>query len=202
MLIMERANCRYTATIPELPRKGTILVIKPRDIKAFDQDLGINSPVYYTFNGLGADYTYFRINRQTGKISLAKDLVEGDLRHPATLVIRATQQDNPDRYALATLTVSREMGKGIRFLHDIFYIKAAENLPVGSVIGILANNRPGEPLRYFVSDQNILKTFALNTKGELSLKAKLDYEARPEYVFKVFATDGITVRSVCTSNLL
>lgn len=150
--------------------------------------------MYYTFNGIGSDYTYFKLNRQTGKISLSKDLVESDLRHPATLVIRATQQDNPDRYALATLTVARETGKGIRFLHSIFYVKVSEDLPVGSVVGTLDNNRPGESLRYFVSDQNILMTFALNTKGELSLKKKLDYEDKSEYMFKVFATDGITVR--------
>lgn len=80
--------------------------IKPRDIRSFDQDIGINSPVFYTFNEIGTDYTLFRLNRLTGKVSLAKDFSENDLPHPATLVIRATQQDNPDRYALATLTVS------------------------------------------------------------------------------------------------
>lgn len=52
------------------------------------------------------DYAFFRIQRLTGKISLAKDISDNDLPHPAILVIRATQQDNPDRYALATLTVS------------------------------------------------------------------------------------------------
>lgn len=34
----------------------------------------------------------------------------------------------------------------------------------------------------------------LTIKGELFLKRKLDYEDRSDYVFKVFATDGITVR--------
>lgn len=52
------------------------------------------------------DYAFFRINRITGQVSLAKDVKDNDLPHPAILVIRATQQDNPDRYALATLTVS------------------------------------------------------------------------------------------------
>ncbi|KAJ8979542.1 hypothetical protein NQ317_017690, partial [Molorchus minor] len=183
---------RYIAELPESPKKGAILIVNPRDIKAFDQDLGINAPIYYTFNGIGSDYTFFRLHRSTAKVSLAKDLTENELMHPATLVIRATQEDNPDRYALATLTVSKKTGKGIQFLHTVFYIKASESLPVGSIIATLANNRPGEALRYFVSDQNVLKTFSLNTKGDLSLKKKLDYEDIPEYVFKVFATDGIT----------
>ncbi|CAH1176126.1 unnamed protein product [Phaedon cochleariae] len=183
---------RYTSIIPEPPKKGSILLIKPREIDSVDQDLGINSPVYYTFNEVGPEYTFFRLNRLTAKISLAKDLTEHDLPHPVTLVIRATQQDNPDRYALATLTVSRDLAKGIRFLHSTFYIKASESLPPGTLIGTLSNNRPGEQLRYFVSEQNVLKTFSLNTKGELSLRKKLDYEERSEYYFKVFATDGVT----------
>lgn len=184
---------RYTATIQDPAKKGTVINVKPRDIKAVDQDLGINSPVFYTFNGIGLDYTYFKLNRNSAKIILSKDLTEGDLQHPATLVIRATQQDNPDRYALATLTVTKVTINGIKFLHSVFYVKASEALQIGSVIATLSNNRPGEDLRYFVSDQNILKTFALNTKGEISLKKKLDYEERTEYYFKVFATDGITV---------
>ncbi|XP_056632949.1 cadherin EGF LAG seven-pass G-type receptor 2-like [Diorhabda sublineata] len=183
---------RYTAVLPDPPKKGSLLIIKPRDIHAVDQDLGINSPVYYTFNEVGVEYTLFKLNRVAGKISLAKDLSENDLPYPVTLVIRATQQDNPDRYALATLTVSRYIAKGIKFLHSTFYVRISEALPTGAVVATLSNNRPGEQLRYFVSDQNIFKTFSLNTKGELSLKKKLDYEDRPEYYFKVFATDGIT----------
>ncbi|XP_028129722.2 protocadherin beta-12-like [Diabrotica virgifera virgifera] len=183
---------RYTAILPEPPKKGSILIIKPREIRAYDQDLGINSPVYYTFNEVGVEYTFFKLNRLAGKISLAKDLADNDIPYPVTLVIRATQQDNPDRYALATITVSRHIAKGIKFLHSTFYIKASESLPIGAVLGTVSNNRPGESLRYFVSDQNILKTFSLNTKGEITLKKKLDYEDKSEYYFKVFATDGIT----------
>ncbi|CAG9859531.1 unnamed protein product [Phyllotreta striolata] len=183
---------RYTSVLPEPPKKGSLLIVKPRELRALDQDAGINSEIYYTFNEVGIEYTFFKLNRLAGKISLAKDLSDSDIPYPVTLVIRATQQDNPDRYALTTLTVTRNSAKGIRFLHSTFYIKASEALPAGSVIGTLANNRPGEHLRYFVSDQNILRTFTFNTKGELSLRKKLDYEEKPEYYFKVFATDGIT----------
>lgn len=79
---------RYNTALQEPPLKSNPLVIKPRDIKAFDQDLGINAPIFYTFNGIGADYSYFRINRNTGRVSLAKDLTPNDLQHPATLVMR------------------------------------------------------------------------------------------------------------------
>lgn len=186
---------RYTATLQSNDVAGTVLKIRPGDIKAYDQDKGINAPVYYTFNGVGQDYHLFKINRNSGKVALAKNLSSDSLLHPATLVIRATQEDNPDRYALSTLTVTKENANGgIQFLHDVFFISVSESSPQGTVIGTLANNRPGQSLKYFVSDQNILKTFSLNTKGELSLKKKLDFEERSEYFFKVFATDGITVR--------
>ncbi|CAH1982952.1 unnamed protein product [Acanthoscelides obtectus] len=183
---------RYTAMLPDPPKKGSPLHVKPRDIKAFDQDIGINAPIYYTFNEVGPDYSLFRLNRLTAAVTLAKDASDGELPHPAILVIRATQQDNPDRYALATLTVTKGKDRSIKFLHKVFHIKASEALPPGAMVGTLTNNRPGDSLRYFVSDQNILKTFSLNTKGEISLKKKLDYEEMPQYTFKVFATDGVT----------
>lgn len=184
---------RYTAILPEPSTKGTVLNVKPRDIKAFDQDLGINSPVFYTFNGVGTDYTYFKINRNNGKVLLARDLTENHLQHPATLVIRATQSDNPDRYALATLTVSRDTGNGIRFLRHTYYFIVSENLTPGSTIGTLTNNRRGQSLKYYVSDQNMLSVFSINPRGDIGLRKRLDYEERNEYYFKVFATDGITV---------
>ncbi|KAB0797967.1 hypothetical protein PPYR_08960 [Photinus pyralis] len=182
---------RYSATLLEPPLKSTPLDIKPRDIKAFDQDIGINAAVFYTFNGVGTDYSYFKINRHTAKVALAKDLAQHDLQHPATLVIRATQQDNPDRYALATLTVTRNGGNSIRFLRPVYNIKAPESLPVGTTLTILASNRH-EPLKYFVSDKDVLDVFAINPKGELALRQQLDYEKRAEYTFRVFATDGVT----------
>lgn len=95
---------------------------------------------------------------------------------------------------MATLTVSRISGNAIRFLRNIFYVRASESLPAGATLTVLANSRPGEPLRYFVSDKDILKTFTISTKGELGLRKELDYEKKSEYVFRVFATDGVTVR--------
>lgn len=185
---------RYTAILPEPPTKGTVLYIKPRDIKAFDQDLGINAPVFYTFNGVGTDYTYFKIDRTSGRVSLARNLTDNHLQHPATLVIRATQSDNPDRYALATLTVSRDFGNGIRFTRHTYYITAPESLPPGAIIGTLSNNRPGQSLKYYVSDQAVLNVFSINPRGDIGLRKRLDYEDKNEYFFKVFTTDGITVR--------
>lgn len=182
----------YTALVPDSALRDEALIVRPRDIRAVDQDLGINAPVFYTFNGIGGDYSLFRLNRENAKVFLRRDLTDTDLIHPATLVIRATQQDNSDRYALATLTVSRMITKGFKFLKRVFYINVAENQPVGTVVATFYNNRPGQALRYFVSEEGLLKVFAINPRGEISVKKRLDYE-KSEYYFKIFATDGITV---------
>ncbi|KAF7275616.1 hypothetical protein GWI33_011495, partial [Rhynchophorus ferrugineus] len=95
-------------------------------------------------------------------------------------------------YALATLTVTRQNTNGIKFARSTFNIRASESLSPGALVAKFDNNRPGHHLKYFVSDQDILDVFALNTLGELTLRKKLDYEKKQEYRFKVFATDGKT----------
>ncbi|XP_066156678.1 cadherin EGF LAG seven-pass G-type receptor 2 [Euwallacea fornicatus] len=183
---------RYLSVITDPAIKDLVLKIKPRDIRAVDQDEGIGAPVYYTFNGIGSEYSMFKLDRHSGRVSLSRNLEEMDLQSPVILVIKATQRDNPDRQALATLTVTRSANKSIRFHNSVFNFRASEDLKPGSVVGTLANNRPGHHLKYFVSDPTILKIFAINTLGELSLKGKLDYEVKPEYIFKICASDEKT----------
>jgi len=88
---------RYTAVINEPALKDTVLRIKPREVRAFDQDEGISAPIYYTWNAIGSEYALFLLDRQTGKVTLARTLNDHDLQNPAILVIRATQVDNADR---------------------------------------------------------------------------------------------------------
>ena len=46
---------------------------------------------------------YFELNRNTGHIYIRSDIPEDELRQPLTLVVRATQFDNADRYVPGTL---------------------------------------------------------------------------------------------------
>lgn len=85
----------------------------PYDLVATDQDKGINSPVFYSFNSGachdpcmgtctsdelsipctisdGADYQLFDIEPATGVITIAKEFEEDDLNQPATLVVRVS----------------------------------------------------------------------------------------------------------------
>ena len=98
---------RYSAILPSAPTRGSKLQVEPQDVQAFDKDVGINSPVYYSFSGQGDDYMHFELNRNTGQIYIKGDIPDSKFRQPATLIVRATQFDNPDRYAVTTLSVSR-----------------------------------------------------------------------------------------------
>lgn len=70
--------------------QGSFLKILPRDVAAYDQDSGINAPIYFTFNSVGVDYKIFDIGRETGKISLNRNVQDDELLQPATLVIRVS----------------------------------------------------------------------------------------------------------------
>ena len=80
---------RYDALLPrgeDARAVGQKLLVQPQDIKAFDKDLGIAAPVYYTFGGSGGggngggsvdttymadEYKYFELNRNTGEIIIS-----------------------------------------------------------------------------------------------------------------------------------
>ena len=49
-----------------LPSEGTKLAILPEPLKAVDQDLGLNAPVYYSFQGEGPVYSYLQLNSKSG----------------------------------------------------------------------------------------------------------------------------------------
>ena len=98
---------QYTAVLPEDTAEGMKLVVEPEDVAAYDKDKGINAPVYYTFAGTGLEYRHFELNRNTGAIYMKGQPSEAEFTQSSTLVIRATQFDNPDRYSVTTLTVSR-----------------------------------------------------------------------------------------------
>ena len=88
---------QYSAVLGQGLAEGMKLTVTPEDVKAYDKDKGLAAPVYYSFAGTGRDYRLFELNRNTGAIYMAAQPSETDLTQTATLVIRATQFDNPDR---------------------------------------------------------------------------------------------------------
>ena len=55
----------YTSVLPT-GEEGTKLTILPAPLKAVDQDLSLNAPVFYGFQGEGPVYSYLELNSKSG----------------------------------------------------------------------------------------------------------------------------------------
>ncbi|XP_034231706.1 protocadherin-like wing polarity protein stan [Thrips palmi] len=185
---------RYSAILPDRAAQGTRLRVQPREIAAYDQDVGINSAVVYSFNSAGgSDYRYFDIDPTSGHLTVKRSIPDDDMLQPATLVVRASQHDNPDRYALATLTVSRP-GTSLRdlqFLQSAYYAGVLENVPLHSVLITAVTNKPRDKrLRFWLEQREVSGRFGVTGHGDIILLQALDYETEDLYLFHVHATDG------------
>ncbi|XP_067014510.2 protocadherin beta-6 isoform X2 [Anabrus simplex] len=187
---------RYTAVLPDNPTQGTQLRVRPREISAYDQDVGINAPIYYSLDPLrNVDNRYFEIDRSTGRVIIKRTVPDDDLLQPVTLVITATQYDNRDRYALATLTISRQGAPlaELQFLQSTYTVSALENLPLQSVLLTVVTNRPRDKrVRFWLPDPIDAEVFGVTPSGEIELRQSLDYETQDSYSFVVHASDGRT----------
>lgn len=120
----------YTTEFPPIGKIGR-LRIYPESIRAWDQDEGLQAEIRYSINP-SPESRYFSINPKTADI----DLITSFDVQKVTLVIKATQVDNKDRYALATLSLMREGAKheqSIRNEMTIRHEQATKNeVPVRS----------------------------------------------------------------------
>ncbi|KAJ2944071.1 hypothetical protein O0L34_g8410 [Tuta absoluta] len=186
----------YTATVPDNAEEGTILETSPGPIVAQDQDVGINAPLYYTVSGEKRDLVM--VDKDTGRVAVTRRLLEAvDL--PVTVVVKATQVDNADRYALATLWIGRKsaaLSRPIRFTRRAFVAQAREDSAPGTVLAVLhtepMRSPETSPLQFYVSDRSFLEKFAINSAGEVLLRKPLDFETKDSYSYQVMVTDGIT----------
>lgn len=95
----------YTAEFPPSGKTGTLRTY-PESIRAWDQDEGLQADIRYSINS-SPESRYFSINPKSGDVNL----ITWFDQQKTTLVIKAMQVDNKDRYALATLTVMRDGAK-------------------------------------------------------------------------------------------
>ncbi|CAH0698672.1 unnamed protein product [Spodoptera exigua] len=183
----------YTATLPEDAKEGTTLVTSPGPISAADQDVGINAPLQYS--ATGDNGRLLVVDKDTGQVTATKQLIE-ELNQPLTVVIKATQVDNADRYALATLSVGRgaARGGGVRFRRRQYSAAVSEAAPPGHTLLTLhtAPLHAHNNLQFYVSDRSFLDKFAINSAGEVVLRRPLDYETADSYQYQVMVTDGVS----------
>ncbi|XP_067643247.1 protocadherin beta-7 isoform X2 [Eurosta solidaginis] len=186
----------YTGELPSDGRTGE-LRLRPEPIKALDQDEGICAPIQYTIVQ-SQDAKYFRIHPHSGVITLLTPISYGDLVNGVTLVVKATQIDNPDRYALTTVMLTRPGGTHgdltttLSFVQKKFHMRIREDMAVGNRILALPTNKPGKHLKYTILDPINSKFFSVGSLGEVILVKPLDYEKMTKHEFQVMATDGVT----------
>ncbi|XP_036318337.1 protocadherin beta-17 [Rhagoletis pomonella] len=188
---------QYESYSGELPTDGrpAELRLRPESIKAVDQDEGICAPMQYSIVQ-SQDTKNFRIHPNSGIISLLTPIGYGDLVNGATLVVKATQIDNADRYALTTVMLTRT-GKNsditsLSFVQKRFLMRIREDTAVGNRILALPSNKPGKHLKYTILDPVNSKFFSVGSLGEVILVKPLDYEKITKHEFEVMATDGLT----------
>ncbi|KZC13466.1 Protocadherin-like wing polarity protein stan, partial [Dufourea novaeangliae] len=188
---------QYKIIVPRqiIPRR--VLKVDPAPIKAVDQDLGINAPVKYTIQG--GILPFLTLNPEIAEVAITRPLYEHELLSPATIV--ATQIDNPDKYALSTIVVSRESDWSVeptaggrlpvKFIRRDHQTSIPENTPPGSVLLTTGVNKADSNLRFWlVGAIEDLERFSITNSGELILKGTLDYERRIQHSFLVRVTDG------------
>ncbi|XP_052846341.1 protocadherin-16 isoform X2 [Drosophila gunungcola] len=184
----------YSAEIPVDGRPGE-LRMRPEPLKAVDQDEGICAPIQYTIVQ-SQDAKYFRIHPHNGAISLLTPIGYADVANGATLVVKATQIDNPDRYALTTVQLTRPGSHSdlstLAFVQKRFVMRIREDTAVGNRILALPTNKPGKHLKYTIPDPVNSQFFTVGSLGELVLAKPLDYEKMTKHEFQVQATDGMT----------
>ncbi|KAH7643280.1 protocadherin fat 1-like protein [Dermatophagoides farinae] len=190
---------KYTAILGEGQITAHPLQVKPKPIRAEDPDRAIQSQIVYEFNSKDEDSrenAYFKINAQTGQVSLKRPL-HSSVALPITLVIRATQLDNRDRYALTTLTIVSKRDQvmpELRFLHSNYSTSLLESTPPGQVVLTVQSSRPAstsnQPLRFQILDDEH-GYFSIKNSGEIVVNRMLDYEKHHRYSFRVMVTDGL-----------
>lgn len=187
---------KYTATLPE--RAGEKLVVNPRNIRAIDPDVNINAPVQLSFSSSSdssREYSYFSIDYRSGEVILKKSLPPS-ISLPLTLVVKATQVDNRDRYALTTLTINSRKSPqkaGVRFLQSNYTVSLLENTPAGHIALTVQTTRldhPSQPGNSFQILDDEESHFSIKPSGEIVVKKPLDYEQRKWYSFRVMVSDG------------
>lgn len=205
----------YSAEFPFDGKTGK-LKIYPKAIRAWDQDEGIQVDIIYSIpSSSSVDAKYFSINPKSGEI----ELITAYDSHKTTLVVKATQIDNTDRYSLTTVNIMRSGSDNFRhdlvpetsntndnryasklqFIQQKHQISVRENSPAGSRILSLPTNRPGDRnhLRYSILDPDQADFFEIGQYGDVILRKQLDYEKIIKHIFNVMVIDDQLMNATC-----
>ena len=192
----------YSAVLPYDAQPGDELFIEPQPLEAVDQDVDINSTISYSFHGSSHDEQFFQLNGSTGEVLLRQQLDKG--WPGSTLVVKATQSDNPDRYSVVTLTILRpDSGTdSLAFANDVYTAHLMENLPMGSTVLTLTTNNKEDATSFIIAKDELPgREFTVMDNGDLVLIEPLDFENATQFVFSVLAFDELDNNATALVNI-
>jgi len=182
----------YYGPMPATARNGlNILKVLATD----PNDSGVNAQIRYSIAG-GNGSELFKIDKESGWISLARPLSNPVLLSRYLVLLRAVDQGVPplSDNAVAILVVTGENLFPPTFSVLSSQVIIPENDPVGSVILTVSatdeDDGPNGMVVYAISSGNEDKKFSLNKKtGALTISQSLDYDVVSEYHLNITATD-------------
>lgn len=190
----------YSLTINENTAIGTSVL----QVKATDDDEGINSEVYYYFT---IDHGFLAINAHTGVVQVVSQLNFEQAGNYFELTVVAVDRGGIVRHNSSTLVKIRLIdvlgyppreiktpNKPPVFNPRGYYVKIREDLPLQAVVAHVRTQDVDEYSRsrwkYELFPTHLRDTFHINAEsGIMTLLRSLDYETKSSYTFKIRAKD-------------
>lgn len=165
------------------------VIFHPESIRAIDQDSGLNASLVYSIVP-SSQSTFFTIDPKTAELRIAKRF---NSSNTVTLVVKATQSDNADRYALTTVILSQPhstSNEKAAFIRPSYRVKIKENYKPGSTVLNLVTNNVAWNNNFRILNDSELYWFSVDQNGDIKLNRWLDYETQPIHKFTVQLNDG------------
>ncbi|XP_038141914.1 protocadherin Fat 3a isoform X2 [Cyprinodon tularosa] len=160
-------------------------------VSAVDGDKGINGEVVYF---LKEDHGHFKIDQQTGTISL-KRTFESDLSNKEyQLVVEAKDCGDPPLSSTITFPIT-VVNKAMPVFDKSFYsVSVNEDVGVHTpILGINATSPDGQNIIYTIVDGDTALQFGIGfDTGVISVINSLDYEDKSYYRLTIRATNYVT----------
>ncbi|XP_014797646.1 PREDICTED: neural-cadherin-like [Calidris pugnax] len=191
----------YEASVTEGAGVGTFVI----QVSATDLDLGQNGEITYSLlHDSGRDYTYFRLDSQTGSIYTAS-VFDREKKGSYLLEVKSTdgsESARPGKYgkpnsdtAYVRIFISDVNDNKPVFTQSVYEVNVDEDQDVGSTIITVSANDEDEgtnaKLRYQITAGNTGGVFDVEPEtGAIFIAQPLDYEETKMYQIHLLASDG------------
>lgn len=197
----------YSAILSELVPPGSYVA----SITATDEDTGVNAQIFYDFVS-GNNRQWFKIDPMSGLIT-TQSLLDREVQGTVELNVSARDGGPNPKQAFTQLkvTILDENDEAPQFSKSHINVTLSENTPPNTLIAMLTASDHDQGTNGSVTyslqttvNQKYPNMFALDSMtGQLTTKAKLDWEKMSRYEIQVVAKDqGIPQQSATATVIL